>query len=187
MAMHEFPPLLPDEVIERAKKLNPALLADGMKGLGILKDGVMEAAIMPVNPDPSMMMVGTAVTVETANGDNFPIHVASYSLPAEGYVMVIDGKNYPDRAYFGDLIMGACKAVGYAGMVIDGYTRDRQGCIEMNFPVYSKGQMQAGPIKKDAGNINGPILCGGVQVNPGDLVVGGADGVLDLVDVEGDL
>ena len=47
----------------------------------------------------------------------------------------------------------------------------------MNFPVYSKGQMQAGPIKKDAGNINGPILCGGVQVNPGDLVVGGADGV----------
>ena len=37
MAMHEFPPLLPDEVIERAKKLNPALLADGMKGLGILK------------------------------------------------------------------------------------------------------------------------------------------------------
>ena len=43
MAMHEFPPLLPDEVIERAKKLNPALLADGMKGLGILKDGVMEA------------------------------------------------------------------------------------------------------------------------------------------------
>ena len=177
MAMHEFPPLLPDEVIERAKKLNPALLADGMKGLGILKDGVMEAAIMPVNPDPSMMMVGTAVTVETANGDNFPIHVASYSLPAEGYVMVIDGKNYPDRAYFGDLIMGACKAVGYAGMVIDGYTRDRQGCIEMNFPVYSKGQMQAGPLKKDAGNINAPILCGGVQVNPGDLVVGGADGV----------
>lgn len=56
-------------------------------------------------------------------------------------------------------------------------TRDRRGCIEMNFPVYSKGQMQAGPIKKDAGTINGPILCGGVRVNPGDMVVGGADGV----------
>ena len=177
MAIYDFPPLLSDEIINRAKKLNPAQLADGMKGLGILKDGVMEASIMPVNPDPAMTMVGTAVTVETANGDNFPIHVASYSLPAEGYVMVIDGKGYPDRAYLGDLIMGACKAVGYAGIVIDGYTRDRQGCIEMNYPVYSKGQMQAGPIKKSEGTINGPILCGGVHVNPGDLVVGGADGV----------
>ena len=84
MAIHEFPPLLPADVIQRAKKLNPALLADGMKGLGILKDGVMEASIMPVNPDPAMTMVGTAVTVETANGDNFPIHVASYSPPCRG-------------------------------------------------------------------------------------------------------
>ncbi len=176
MGMNVFPELLPDEMIQRAKKLNPALLADGMKGLGILHDGVMEAAVMPVNPDTELM-VGTAVTVETANGDNFPIHVASYSAPAEGYVMVIDGKNYPDRAYFGDLIMGACKGVGYAGMVIDGYTRDRQGCIEMNFPVFSKGHMQAGPIKKEIGTINGAIVCGGVNVQPGDLVVGGADGV----------
>lgn len=177
MSIHTFPELLPTEIIERAKKLNPALLADGMKGMGIPNDGVMEAAIMPVNPDPSMTMVGTAVTVETANGDNFPIHVASYMAPAEGYVMVIDGKNFPGRAYFGDLIMGACKAIGYAGMVIDGYTRDRQGCIEMNFPVFSKGQMQAGPIKKDLGTINDAIVCGGVSVHPGDLVVGGADGV----------
>ena len=47
----------------------------------------------------------------------------------------------------------------------------------MNFPVFSKGQMQAGPIKKDLGTINGAIVCGGVSVHPGDLVVGGADGV----------
>lgn len=177
MGMKHFPELLPETVIQRAKRLNPALLADGMKGMGIPHDGVMEAAVMPVNPDPSLVMVGTAMTVETAGGDNFPIHVASYSAPAEGYVMVIDGKGYPDRAYFGDLIMGACKAVGYAGMVVDGYTRDRQGCIEMNFPVFSRGQMQAGPIKENIGSINGRIVCAGVTVCPGDLVVGGADGV----------
>lgn len=177
MAIQKYPELLPNEIIERVKKLNPALLADGMKGMGILHDGVMEAAIMPVNPDINLTMVGTAMTVETANGDNFPIHVASYSAPTDGYVMVIDGKGYPDRAYFGDLIMGSCKAVGYVGMVVDGYTRDRQGCIEMNFPVFSKGQMQAGPIKQDEGEINGIIHCGGVVVSPGDLVVGGADGV----------
>lgn len=177
MAIHEFPKLLPKEVIERAKKLNPALLCDGMKGMGIPMDGCMEASIMPVNPDPSMIMVGTAVTVSTDNGDNFPIHVATYSAPEAGYVMVIDGKAYEQRPYFGDLIMGAAKAVGYAGMVIDGYCRDRQGCIEMDFPVYSKGQMQRGVLKKNLGEINKTIHCGGIEVHPGDLVVGGADGV----------
>lgn len=174
--VHEFPELLPESVIERAKKLNPALLCDGMKELGIPMDGCMEASIMPVNPDPDMLMVGTAMTVSTDNGDNFPIHVATYSAKP-GYVMVIDGKGYKERPYFGDLIMGAAKAVGYVGMVIDGYCRDKAGCIELNFPVFSKGQMQRGVLKKNIGEINGTIQCGGVQVEPGDLVVGGADGV----------
>lgn len=175
--MRDFPELIPEELLERAKKLNPALLCDGMKDMGIPMDGCMEAGIMPVNPDPSIQMVGTAVTVDTDNGDNFPIHVAAYSAPQEGYVMVIDGKAYKERPYFGDLIMGAAKAVGYAGMVIDGYCRDKQGCLELRFPVYSKGQLQRGVIKKDLGEINGSIRCGGVTVNPGDLVMGGADGV----------
>lgn len=175
--VHEFPELLPESVIERAKRLNPALLCDGMKGMGIPMDGCMEASIMPVNPDPTLQMVGTAMTISTDNGDNFPIHVATYSAPSAGYVMVIDGKAYKERPYFGDLIMGAAKAVGYAGMVIDGYCRDKQGCIEMGFPVFSKGQLQRGVLKKEIGEINGPIQCGGLCVQPGDLVVGGADGV----------
>lgn len=169
-------PLLPADVIERAKKLNPALLCDGMKGMGVPMDGCMEAAIMPVNPDPAMLLVGTALTVSTDNGDNFPIHVATYSA-TPGYVMVIDGKGYTQRPYFGDLIMGAAKAVGFEGMVVDGYTRDKEGCIELNFPVYSKGQLQRGVVKKEIGLINHPITCGGVPVNPGDLVVGGPDGI----------
>ena len=169
--------LVDSSYIERAKKLGVALLCDGAKAakLDMVNCGCMEASIMPV--DRGMTMVGTAMTVETANGDNFPIHVASYSAPCEGYVMVIDGKAYPHKAYFGDLIMGACQAVGFAGMVVDGYTRDRDGNIELGFPVYSKGFMPNGPIKKDEGNINTPIVCGGVPVCPGDLVVGDSDGV----------
>ena len=170
-------PLLPAEIIERAKKLNVPLLLDGVKAakLPILNDGCMAAGINPVKR--GMKVVGTAMTVETANGDNFPIHVASYSVKEDGYVMVIDGKGYDGRAYFGDLIMGACQAAGFAGMVIDGYTRDRDGNIELVFPVYSRGFMPRGPIKKDEGNINTEIMCGGVKVAPGDLVVGDSDGV----------
>ena len=170
-------PLLPQEVIERAKKLNVQLLLDGVKaaGIEIPGGGCMDMHINAV--ERGMTVVGTALTVETDNGDNFPIHVASYSFKADGYVMVIDGKGYEGRAYFGDLIMGACQAVGFEGMVIDGCTRDRDGNIELGFPVYSRGFIPRGPIKKNEGNINTPILCGGVRVNPGDLVVGDSDGV----------
>lgn len=169
--------LIDEKYLERAKKLGVALLCDGAKKakLDIPNCGCMEASIMPVAC--GMNMVGTAMTVETANGDNFPIHVASYSAPGAGYVMVIDGKGYEGKAYFGDLIMGACQAVGFEGMVVDGYTRDREGNMELGFPVYSKGFMPNGPIKKDEGNINTEITCGGVPVKPGDLVVGDSEGV----------
>ena len=170
-------PLLPDEVIRRAERLNVPLILDGVKAakIDIPNGGCMDMEIMPV--ERGMTVVGTAMTVETANGDNFPIHVASYSVQEDSYVMVIDGKGYTGRAYFGDLIMGACQAAGFKGMVIDGCTRDRDGNIELGFPVYSRGFMPRGPIKKDEGNINTPIMCGGVRVEPGDLVVGDSDGV----------
>lgn len=169
--------LLPEEIIARAEKLNVPLLLDGLNAskIDIPGGGCMDMSIVPV--ERGMKVVGTAMTVETDHGDNFPIHVASYRVKESGYVMVIDGKGYTGRAYFGDLIMGACKASGFKGMVIDGCTRDRDGNVEMGFPVYSKGFMPRGPIKKDEGNINTPIMCAGVRVEPGDLVVGDSDGV----------
>lgn len=170
-------PLLDSAIIERVKKLNVPLLLDGVKAakLDILNEGCMDAAINPV--ERGMFVAGTALTIETCDGDNFPIHVASYSQPGDGYVMVIDGKGYEKRSYLGDLIMGACQAAGFEGIVIDGYTRDKDGNIELGFPVYSRGSMPRGPIKKNEGNINTPIMCAGVKVNPGDLVVGDSDGV----------
>lgn len=170
-------PLLDKEIIEQCKKLSVSLLLDGVKAtkLDIPNDGCMDATVNPVKR--GMMVVGTALTVETQDGDNLPIHIASYSQPGDGYVMVIDGKGYERRSYFGDLIMAACQAAGFEGMVIDGYTRDRDGNIELDFPVYSRGFMPNGPIKKHEGNINTTIMCAGVRVKPGDLVVGDSDGV----------
>lgn len=169
--------LIDKSYLERAERLGVALLCDGVKksGLEISNCGCMDAGIMPV--DRGMTMVGTALTVETSEGDNFPIHLASYSTSSEGYVMVIDGKGYPGKAYCGDLIMAACQAAGFQGMVVDGYTRDRDGNIELGFPVYSRGFMPNGPIKKEEGNVNTEIICGGIKVCPGDLVAGDSDGV----------
>ena len=87
-------PLLSDEIIRRAKNLNVPLLLDGVKAakIDIPNGGCMDMHINAV--ERGMTLVGTALTVATANGDNFPIHVASYSFDAKGYVMVIDGKAY---------------------------------------------------------------------------------------------
>jgi len=172
---NKFPELIEDALLERARKLSVAQLCDGMKELGIAKSGCMCAQINAVHP--AMKVVGTAATVETGEGDNFPIHVATYAIERDGYVMVIDGKGYMEKAYLGDLIMGAAKAAGYLGIVIDGYTRDREGNIELQFPVFSRGLIPAGPIKKDAGNVNTDITCGGIDVRPGDLIAGDYDGV----------
>ncbi len=174
---NDFPELLSSAIIERAKKLNVTLVCDGYKAAGLETEGMccMDAEISPVGR--GMTVVGTAATVDTSDGNNFMIHVASYTLPKEGYVMVIDGKSFPDRAYLGSLIMGACEAVGYRGIVVDGYTRDRDDNIEMGFPVFSRGFKACGPVKTEGGSINTEIRCGGVRVKPGDLIMGDSDGV----------
>jgi len=171
----ELPELIDPALIERVSKFGTATLSDGIQGLGVLRDGCMDASMLPV--DDASRMIGTACTVETKDGDNFPIHVAIY-MGKPGYVLVVDGKGYMDRAYLGDLMAGASKAIGFSGIVVDGCVRDKPGLKELGIPVFAKGFMQRSPIKKDAGKINTPIVCAGVQVNPGDLVVGDYDGVI---------
>lgn len=170
----KMPEKIPEAIIERASRLNPALLCDGMSALGIPGEGCMDADILPI--DPNVRLIGTAATIETENGDNYPIHMVAYEKN-EGYVLVIDGKGFRDRAYFGDMILSAMKEVGYLGVVVDGMIRDRTDCIELGLPVFCKGFIQRGPIKENAGKINEPITCGGIRVSPGDLIVGGADGI----------
>lgn len=171
---NKMPDLIPDELIKRASKLSPALLCDGMKDLGILRDGCMDASLLPI--DDSKVMIGTAYTVNSEEGDNFPIHVAIYQGKT-GYVLVVAGKNYPEKAYIGDLMGAAADAIGLKGIVVDGFVRDKSGLKQLDIPVYAKGFMQRGPGKKGPGEINTTLMCAGVQVNPGDLIFGDCDGV----------
>lgn len=170
----ELPELIPEEIIERVKKLSPAQLCDGMASLGIERNGCMDADLLPL--DGGKLMVGTACTVDTEDGDNFPIHVAIYQ-GKPGYVLVVAGKGYTERAYMGDLMGGAAAAIGLSGIVIDGYVRDKTGLAALDIPIYAKGFMQRSPDKKGPGEINTVVTCAGVKVTPGDLVVGDYDGV----------
>jgi regulator of RNase E activity RraA len=169
--------LLSEEIINRVKKLSVTLLLDGVKKakISIPMDGCMCADMKPVGT--TRLMVGTAITVETEEGDNLPINIAAYTRSLKGYVMVVDGKAYKERPYIGDLFLKACKAMELCGIVVNGYSRDSEETKKLDFPVYSLGILPRGPIRKGEGNINTEITCAGVNVKPGDLVVGDADGV----------
>lgn len=171
----KLPERVNQSLIERAKKLSTANLADGMSSLSIRRGGCMDPEINPV--DDKMKFCATAATVETEDGDNLPIHVAIYQSEP-GYVLVVDGKGYRERAYMGDLMVGASKAIGLDGVVLDGYVRDKEGLKELNLPVFARGFMQRTPAKKGPGKINTPIFCAGVEVRPGDLICGDYDGVI---------
>lgn len=172
---NELPELVPQALIDEVKALSPAQLCDGMKGLGIAREGCMDAGIMAVG-EKERFMIGTAYTVDTENGDNFPIHVAIYN-GKPGYVIIVSGKGYDNSAYMGDLMGSAAEAIGLSGIVVDGYVRDKLGLGALEMPIYARGIMQRGPSKKGPGRINVPVQCAGVAVGPGDLVVGDNDGV----------
>jgi regulator of RNase E activity RraA len=110
-------------------------------------------------------------------GDNLMIH-AAISMAKPGDILVIDGKGDRTCALMGSIMINACKKLGLGGVVIDAAIRDSEELREMGFPVYAVGTNPNGPTKFVPGRINWPISCGGIAVNPGDLVVGDADGVV---------
>lgn len=124
-----------------------------------------------------MRFAGPAVTVEVRPGDNLMIHAALAQARA-GDVIVVDGGGYLGSALTGFLMVSQARAAGLAAFVIDGAVRDIEETCASGFPVFAAGMNPNGPTKAVAGKVNWPISVGGVAVNPGDLIVGDADGVV---------
>jgi regulator of RNase E activity RraA len=83
------------------------------------------------------------------------------------------------NAVLGDLISTKARHRGAAGFVVDGLVRDLPNIAALgDFPVFARGTTPIGPLHRGPGEINFPICCGGVVVNPGDLIVGDAMGVV---------
>jgi regulator of RNase E activity RraA len=93
-------------------------------------------------------------------------------------VLVVDGKGDLGSALFGDLMVTQAQAAGLAGLVVDGAVRDTNELIERGYPIFAAGRNPAGPTKGIPGRLSLPICIAGAPVNPGDLVVGDADGVV---------
>lgn len=165
-----LPALLSNEVIEKAKQLNSTTIADALRN-----NGVMDYKIKSVTNNAKV--VGTALTVSLHSGDNLFLHEAIHKAK-QGYVLVVDGGGHVENAYLGELMAFSARAMGVEGIIIDGLVRDKEILKTLDLPIYAKGFIPSGPLKNGPGEINKPISCGGVSVEPGDLIVGDEDGVV---------
>src|SRR4030081_389598 len=122
-------------------------------------------------------LAGPAFTVKTAAGDNLLVHKALDSARPGGVIVVYAG-GFPDDPIIGELMMTRAKQRGVAGIVIWGAIRDSAEIGAGTYPVFAAGVTHRGPYKNGPGEINVPVIIGGMPVNPGDIIVGDADGLV---------
>lgn len=122
-------------------------------------------------------IVGPAVTVKLPIGASLAAADA-INLAQPGDIIVIGGHGICNNALWGDHRSFCAKLKGIAGVVIDGAFRDIEGQEEVGLPIYARGLCCGAASKNESGEINVPITCGSVIVNPGDIIVGDRNGVV---------
>lgn len=135
-----------------------------------------DSEIRPLNGNP---LLGPAFTVKVAEGDNLMFHKAM-DLAMPGDIIVIDAGGFKNRAIFGEIMITYCQKRGIAGVIVDGSIRDSDALSKMDIPVYARGVTPNGPYKNGPGVIGGTISFGGIVINPGDIIVGDADGIIAI-------
>jgi 4-hydroxy-4-methyl-2-oxoglutarate aldolase len=141
------------------------------------RTGALPSARKPVAP--GMTLSGPAFTVHCPAFSNWQIHHALYRA-SPGDILVVHVSGGAEAGYWGDVLNEAAMARSLGGLVIDGAVRDTAGLAKAAFPVFSNGAGIFGTGKdRDAvAWLQKPIRVGKIAVKPGDLVVGGRDGVV---------
>lgn len=158
----------PPDVVDALRDASSADVHEAMD-----KTGAMAPEITPATDTAALC--GPAVTVRLPPGDNMMIHAAA-KLAKPGDVLVIAAET-TRAATWGELATRNAVRNGLEGVVSGGNVRDVERIDDIGFPVFSRAVSQSGATKQTPGPINVPVSVGDVVVNPGDIVVGDADGV----------
>jgi 4-hydroxy-4-methyl-2-oxoglutarate aldolase len=135
----------------------------------------MSTGIRPLYA-PIRRVAGSAVTVKVPPGDNLMVHVA-LSYVSDGDILVVDVRGDTEYCMGGALMMGIAKECGVRGLVVDGSYRDAYELKRIEFPSFARGVQPRPPRKLGPGEINTVVQCGGVRVEPGDIVVADEEGI----------
>jgi 4-hydroxy-4-methyl-2-oxoglutarate aldolase len=139
------------------------------------KHGALHAEIKPLFP--GARLCGPALTVVGANW-RLRFMAADLAQPGDVIVIVPDAL---DNACFGDMTATRWQTRGIARVVIDGATRDVAGIRALGFPVFARRvtpRIFHCPAGADHGAVNVPVCCGGILIQPGDILLGDDDGVV---------
>jgi 4-hydroxy-4-methyl-2-oxoglutarate aldolase len=164
-------PRLPVSLLER---FGHVYVPDVSDAVGPLY--TMDSSLKPLY-SPMRQVIGQALTVKLPPGDNLTLHMA-LGMVESGDVLVVDWRGYMGACATGAMSLVVPIRRGLRGVVVDGGWRDVAELRGLNVPICGRGLVAFSPPKKRIGEINVPVSCGGVIVNPGDIVIGDDEGVV---------
>ncbi|MGH3301864.1 MAG: RraA family protein [Streptosporangiaceae bacterium] len=164
-----------DPLVAGLAALEISHLSDALDRLGIAGQC---AGIRPL--DRQFRLAGRAFTIRYVPVGVSRGSVGDYIDDLEpGQIPVLDNSGRLDATVWGDLLTVTAHRRGLPGTVIDGICRDTERSLEVGYPIFSRGHwMRTGKDRVQAEAYQVPVSIGGVRIEPGDILVGGADGLV---------